>query len=131
MYNTTVGLYHTFPANRSALIKELEHNEMNFRCEELTSYASMKEAMSDVIVIFSPEFAPSKMDVEDIKSILRELNKTLIIVAYDISVWMMKRNRIFYLQQRDNNHTINDVKTILVMVIMGRNKENMLVESVE
>ncbi len=131
MYNKTVGLFHVYPSNRSALIEELEHDEMNFHCEEITSYAEMKDAKSEVIVVFSPEFAPSKMDAEDIKSILRELNKTLIIVAYDISVWMMKRNKIFYLLQRDDRQTMLDVKTIVAMVLTGRAKDNMLVESVE
>lgn len=131
MYNTTIGLYHAFPANRSALIKELEHEEMNFRFEELTNYAKMKDAESSVIVIFSPEFAPSKMDSAEIKKILEELNKTLIIVTYKIADWTMNRNRVFYLQQRNDRHTINDVRTILAMVLTGRTKDTMLERSVE
>lgn len=131
MFNEMIGVYHTFPANRSVLIKELEHYEMNFRCEELTSYESMKDAKSDLIVIFSPEFVPSKMDATDIKEILRKLNKTLIIVAYDMAVWTMNRSRIFYLQQRDDRQTMIDVKTIIAMELLSRPKDNMLVESVE
>lgn len=120
MYNKTVGLYHVYPTNRSVLIEALEHKEMNFKCEEIESYAKMKEAKSDVIIIFSPEFMPTRMSVKNIKKTLTKLNKILIIVAYNIPLWKMNRSRTFYVLQRDDRQTLNDVKTILIMEMMGR-----------
>ena len=120
MYNKTVGIYHPFPANRSALIEELENDEMNFTCEEIAHISKVKDTKSDVIVIFSPAFLTASMNVSDIQQALMESDKTLIIVAYDLNVWKMDRTRTFYLQQKDNRETIIEVKTVLIMEMMGR-----------
>lgn len=129
MYNRTIGVYHLFPANRSAMIVELEDKQMNFRCEEIEHYKKMKDAVSDIIVIFSPEFLPNKVSITGFKRFLKKLDKTLIIVAYDVSLWsMMNRSKTFYLKQRDDITTIHDVKKILIMEMMGKGK-NIVLES--
>ncbi len=127
MYNRTIGVYHLFPVNRSAMIVELEDKQMNFRCEEIEHYKKMKDAVSDIIVIFSPEFLPNKVSITGFKRFLKKLDKTLIIVAYDMSLWSsMNRSKTFYLKQRDDIRTIHDVKKILIMEMMGKGKNIVL-----
>lgn len=116
-----------FPVNRSAMIVELEDKQMNFRCEEIEHYKKMKDAVSDIIVIFSPEFLPNKVSITGFKRFLKKLDKTLIIVAYDMSLWSsMNRSKTFYLKQRDDIRTIHDVKKILIMEMMGKGKNIVL-----
>jgi hypothetical protein len=122
--NKTVGVYHVFPLNRSAMIDAIHADQMNFKCEEITDYHSMKDALSDVIVVFSPEFLPHGMSVEKIKEVIQDLNKTLIIVAYDVTQWWMDRKGTFYLQQRDNEETINEVIKILILELMVRESKH-------
>jgi len=126
MNNKTVGVFHPFPSNRSVLIEELENDEMNFMCEEITEISKLNDANSEVIVVFSLAFLTNRLSESEIRELMMETDKTLIIVEYDVNVWKMDRPNTFYLVQKNNRETMINVKTVLIMELMGRRDNTLL-----
>lgn len=113
-----VGIYHIFEANRKAILKELD-NGVDFGFEEIDHWRNMETSTSEIIVIFSPEFLPSGVSIIEFKDFIRKLNKTLIIVAYDIKLWWIDRTKTFYVDQPDEPKTMNNIVSILALEKMG------------
>lgn len=113
-----IGIYHIFEANRRALIKELD-NSHDFEFEAIDDWTKLTSTTSELIVLFSPGFLPTQVSIEQLKSVLQELGKTLVIVAYGIDLWRMDRKKTFYLEQLDDKHTMDNVRVILALEKMG------------
>lgn len=118
-----IGIYHVFIANRKAIIKELS-DLVGCSFVEIDHWKKMETVLADLIVICSPEFLPSCVSVQQFKDFIKKLNKTLIIVAYDIQIWRMDRSHTFYLENPDLSKTMNDLKTILVLEKLQRSNHS-------
>ena len=114
-----VGIYHIFEANRKAILKELD-NGVGFNFEEIDHWKKMETSTSELIVIFSPEFLPCGVSTVEFKKFIKGLNKTLIIVAYDIKTWWIDRAKTFYIDQPDEPKTKDSILSILTLEKMGK-----------
>lgn len=100
--------------NRKTIMKDFE-GLLGFHFVEIIYWKQMKKAVVDLIVIYCPEYLPSCVTVQQFKDFIKELNKTLIIVAYDDEIWRLDRKRAFYLNHPDDQKTIDNVKMILAL----------------
>lgn len=107
----TIGIYHIFEANRKALSMSLDGG---FNYELIDDWKKVQTATSSIVLIFAPDFLPPDLTADEFRHFLEKIDKTLIIVTYDIDVWTMDRDTVFYLNQPDEHSTIDKIRRLLI-----------------
>lgn len=118
-----IGIYHLLSANRTMLMKALSDN-VDLEFEEIHDWQDIEQAHSEVIVIYSPHFLPNGVSEEEFKSFLEGIDKTFIIVAFNMTKWRLNRDNVHYLSKPESPDTINSVRATL-MYENWRNRERL------